>query len=123
MRLADELSLDAQARSDPYALLLKDAGCSSNAAKICSRLCGDDLRLKQGVKTDEWTSLSENFVWAVRNVASESSPLGRAAALVRLGFKQGSQRDLSRRDASAAPYIARELGVPEQTAEAIRALD
>ncbi len=37
MRLADELGLDPQLRSDLYyALLLKDAGCSSNAAKICA---------------------------------------------------------------------------------------
>ncbi len=44
MRLADELGLDTQVRSDLYyALLLKDAGCSSNAAKICSLFRGDDL--------------------------------------------------------------------------------
>ncbi|MCP9485975.1 MAG: HD domain-containing protein [Gaiellaceae bacterium MAG52_C11] len=124
MRLADELGLDPQARSNlHYALLLKDAGCSSNAAKICSLFRSDDLRLKGGVKTVEWTSLSENFVWAVRNVAPESSPLGRAAALVRLGFKQGAQRDLFETRCERGADIARELGFPEQTAEAIRTLD
>jgi len=75
------------------------------------------------VKTVEWTSLSENFVWAVRNVAPESSLLGRAAALVRLGFKQGSQRDLFETRCERGADSACVLGFPEQTAEAIRTLD
>jgi HD-GYP domain-containing protein (c-di-GMP phosphodiesterase class II) len=124
MRLADELGLGAQERSDLYyALLLKDAGCSSNAAKICSLFRSDDLRLKGGVKTVEWTSLSENFLWAIRNVAPQSSPLGRAAALVRIGFKQGTQKDIFETRCERGADIASELGFPGATAAAIRTLD
>ncbi|MEJ7566881.1 MAG: HD domain-containing phosphohydrolase [Gaiellaceae bacterium] len=124
MRLANELGLDPQPRSDLYyALLLKDAGCSSNAAKICSLFRTDDLRLKGDVKTVEWTSFSENFLWAIRNVAPESSPLARAAALVRLGLKQGTQKDIFETRCERGAEVALELGFPEPAAEAIRTLD
>ena len=124
MRIADELRLDDATRSSLYyALLLKDAGCSSNAAKICSLFRGDDLRLKGGVKTVEWTSFSASFVWAMNNVAPESSPLGRAAALLRLGLRQGTQRDIFETRCERGADIARELGFEEGTATAIRTLD
>ena len=88
MRLGDELGLHPHDRSSLYyALLLKDAGCSSNAAKVCSLFRGDDLRLKRAVKTVDWTNLTENLLWAARNVAPDGSPLARAAAVVRLGLK------------------------------------
>jgi len=39
MRLADQINLPAAQRPALfYALLLKDLGCSSNAARICQRL-------------------------------------------------------------------------------------
>lgn len=124
MRIADELQLDPATRSSLYyALLLKDAGCSSNAAKICSLFRGDDLRLKCGVKTVDWSSFSANFVWAMQNVAPESSPLGRAAALVRLGLRQGTQKDIFETRCERGADIARELGFEEGTAAAIRTLD
>ncbi len=34
-----------------YTLLLKDLGCSSNAARICSLYLADDIRFKRGFKT------------------------------------------------------------------------
>jgi HD-GYP domain-containing protein (c-di-GMP phosphodiesterase class II) len=124
MRLADELGLHPHDRSSLYyALLLKDAGCSSNAAKVCSLFRGDDLRLKRAVKTVDWTNLTENLLWAARNVAPEGSPLARAAAVVRLGLKHDAQTDLFRTRCERGADIARELGFPQETAEAIRALD
>lgn len=124
MRLAENLRLDPEARSSLfYALLLKDAGCSSNAAKMCSLFRGDDLRLKSGSKTVDWTSRSESFVWAVRNVAPEGSPLARAAALVRLGLRQGTQRDIFETRCERGAGIALELGCTRETAAAIHSLD
>lgn len=124
MRLADELALSDEDRSSLfYALLLKDAGCSSNAAKICKLFRGDDLRLKQGVKTVDWTSFSENLIWAVRNVAPEGSPLARAATLVRLGLQQGTPKEIFETRCERGADIAHELGFSEPTAGAIRTLD
>ena len=43
MRLAQEIGLDAAARSDLfYALLLKDAGCSANSARMAALFGADD---------------------------------------------------------------------------------
>ena len=124
MRIAEGLELDDEARSSLfYALLLKDAGCSSNAAKICKLFRGDDLRLKRGVKTVDWSSFSENLIWAVRNVAPEGSPLARAATLVRLGLQQGTAREIFETRCERGADIARELGFSEPTAAAIRTLD
>jgi HD-GYP domain-containing protein (c-di-GMP phosphodiesterase class II) len=124
MRIAEELGLDDESRSSLfYALLLKDAGCSSNAAKISSLFRGDDLRLKQGVKTVDWASFSANLIWAVRNVAADGSPFARAAALVKLGLQQGTAKEIFEIRCERGADIARELGFDELTAQAIRTLD
>ena len=47
MKLAEQLTLDAAQRSSLfYALLLKDLGCSSNAARLARIFQADDLALK-----------------------------------------------------------------------------
>lgn len=56
MRLPEILHLPVAQRDDLYyALLLKDAGCSSNAVRIYEILGGDVRKAKQEVKATEWT--------------------------------------------------------------------
>ena len=51
MRVGEEIGLDDQTRSSLfYALLLKDAGCSSNAAKLSALFGADDFELKRDRK-------------------------------------------------------------------------
>jgi hypothetical protein len=51
MRLAQALELDAPARSQLfYALLLKDAGCSANSAKMAALFGADDHVAKRTSK-------------------------------------------------------------------------
>ncbi len=124
MRLAEEIGVPVADRSALfYSLLLKDAGCSSNAAKVCSLFRSDDQRLKQTMKTTDWTSFGANFVWALRNVAPSGSPLERAAALLRLGLEQGKTVDLFLTRCERGADIAQMIGLPEATAAAIRTLD
>ena len=55
MRLAGELGLEAPARSDLfYALLLKDAGCSANSARMSALFGADDQEIKQTSKLVDW---------------------------------------------------------------------
>lgn len=55
MRLAEELSLPADERSALYyALLLKDAGCSSNAARMAALFGSDDRYVKPRMKVVDW---------------------------------------------------------------------
>ena len=52
MRIADRLGLDEERRSALfYTLLLKDAGCSSNATKMSTLFDADDMEAKKKVKT------------------------------------------------------------------------
>ena len=46
------MGLDPRLMTDLYyTLLLKDLGCSSNAARICSLYLADDISFKRGSKT------------------------------------------------------------------------
>src|ERR1700687_4643157 len=56
MRLAAQIGLPANEQSDLYyALLLKDAGCSSNSSRLFLILNADDIRAKGDLKTKDWT--------------------------------------------------------------------
>ncbi len=75
MRLAQELDLDAETRSDLfYALLLKDAGCTANAARMAALFGADDHELKHSAKRVDWARKVPAFVWSVRSVAPKESP-------------------------------------------------
>lgn len=63
-----------------YALLLKDLGCSSNAARICELYDADDRAFKQGFKT-VGTSLAATLVFVARNTAPRQ-PLHRRPAAI-----------------------------------------
>jgi hypothetical protein len=56
MRIADELGLDAATRSRLfYALLMKDAGCSANSAKMAALFGADDHEAKRTAKRSNWS--------------------------------------------------------------------
>src|SRR4029078_7141556 len=70
MRIAEQLGLDDGARSDLfYALLLKDAGCSANSARMAALFGADDHRAKRTSQRVNWSGRFPAFVWAVRTVA------------------------------------------------------
>src|SRR6266576_1517098 len=63
MRVAAEIGLDAAARSDLYyALLLKDAGCSANSARMAALFGADDHDAKRSSKRVDWARPSERLV-------------------------------------------------------------
>src|SRR3954465_5600660 len=62
MRLAQELGLDAQSRSDLfYALLLKDAGCPANSARMAALFGADDHIAKRTSKRVDWAAIRAEF--------------------------------------------------------------
>src|SRR4029079_19379892 len=70
MRLAEELDLNAATRSDLfYALLLKDAGCTANAARMAALFGADDHELKHSAKRSDWSAQFSAFLWWARRVA------------------------------------------------------
>ena len=83
MRIADELGLDPGTRSRLfYALLMKDAGCSANSAKMAALFGADDHEAKRTAKRSNWSRGLPAFVWSLRIVAPEGGFLG--AGFVRL---------------------------------------
>ena len=56
MRIGRHIGLETADLGDLYyGLLLKDAGCSSNASRLFHTLNADEIRAKGDVKTTDWT--------------------------------------------------------------------
>ncbi len=124
MRVADELELDASARSDLfYALLLKDAGCSANSAHMAALFGADDQEAKRTSKLVDWARPMSAFVWSLKTVAPDGSLRQRGERLSAIRNEGHVTRSLMRARCHRGAEIALKLGFSEATAEAIRALD
>jgi HD-GYP domain-containing protein (c-di-GMP phosphodiesterase class II) len=124
MRLADEIGLDATARSHLfYALLLKDAGCSANSARMAALFGAHDHRAKRTSKRANWSGRFPAFVWAARTVAPGGSPRRRIDRLLAIKGEGEVTRALMQARCDRGADIAYLLGFEAPTAEAIRALD
>ena len=124
MRLAHELQLAADDRyALYYALLLKDVGCSSSAARMCELFGTDDIALKTHGKLVDWTKPVQ-----VARYASQHVPPGgriaraqRTLSVLRSLVAEGKAIVETRCDRGAA--IVRSLGFPDASADAVWALD
>jgi putative nucleotidyltransferase with HDIG domain len=125
MRIADVLGLSLAERSGLfYGLLLKDLGCSSNAAKMCLLFAADDRTIKRKLKTVNWSKLSDSLRFMHHNMMPEGSPLQRALRTVVLALEGPSApKKLVQTRCERGAEIARRLGFPELTATAILHLD
>lgn len=124
MRLADELGLEAAARSALfYALLLKDAGCSANSAHMAALFGADDQEAKRTSKRVDWARPFSAFVWSLRTVAPGGSLSARVERLRAIRNEGEVTKSLMQARCDRGAEIARMLGFSEATAEAIRALD
>jgi HD-GYP domain-containing protein (c-di-GMP phosphodiesterase class II) len=124
MRLADEIGLDPTTRSHLfYALLLKDAGCSANSARMAALFGADDHRAKRTSKRVNWSGAFPAFVWAARTVAPRGSPRKRLERLLAIKSEGEVTKALMLARCDRGAEIAYLLGFEDDTAEAIRALD
>jgi putative nucleotidyltransferase with HDIG domain len=124
MRIGREIGLDADARSSLfYALLLKDAGCSSNSAATCELFGADDHTVKRTWKTVDWASRWQSIGHVVRNVRPGESIVAKARQVVGFTKQEAPGTELVRTRCERGADIARMLEMPDDTAAAIRALD
>ena len=125
MRVADRLGLDADTRSALfYALLLKDAGCSSNASKMSALFEADDMEIKRKVKTVDWTSLPSAALYTARAASPDGSLLDKAGRMYEFAVRgRKASRELIQIRCERGAEITRLMGFPEETAQAIRSLD
>jgi HD-GYP domain-containing protein (c-di-GMP phosphodiesterase class II) len=124
MRLAQALGLDEATRSDLfYALLLKDAGCSANAARMAALFGADDHRAKRTSKRVDWSGRLPALLWSLRTVAPGGSVRARLDRLLAIKDEGEVTRALMQARCDRGAEIALLLGLTSATAEAIRALD
>ncbi len=121
MRLAESMDLDAAARSSLfYALLLKDAGCSSNAAKIAALFSADDGVVKSTRRLTDTSSTPQTVLHVIRSAAPGAPALTRSrrvAAVLRAG--RASARSLVELRCERGAAVARAIGLEEPAAQAI----
>jgi putative nucleotidyltransferase with HDIG domain len=108
-----------------YALLLKDIGCSSNAARMCQILGGDDRKAKREVKTVDWTHPTLDGVkMAWRNALPGASLLHRVQKLGWLAVTQNRHNaEMIGLRCERGADIVRKIGLSEECANAIHSLD
>jgi putative nucleotidyltransferase with HDIG domain len=130
MRLGQELGLPAdRLASLYYSLMLKDVGCSSNAARLCQILGGgDERRVKAGVKLEDWTRPDRPRLSTLRllwsSVLPGSNPLQRVAGIAKIGMTQHENNaEMIGLRCDRGAHILAKLGLGEEAAEAVRHLD
>ncbi len=124
MRLAGELGLDSQQRWDLYyTLLLKDLGCSSNAARICQLYLTDDLQFKRDFKL-VGSSLPQVARFVLVHTGLRAGLAERFRATLQI-FQNGSDisQELIQTRCQRGADIARQMRFGETVARAIHALD
>jgi HD-GYP domain-containing protein (c-di-GMP phosphodiesterase class II) len=125
MRIAQALDLPVEQQTSlHYALLLKDAGCSSNAQRVHELFSGDDHEVKHAVWLRDWRRFTEQAAYALQYTERHGTLLGRLrklAVLATKGPRGGGELFRIRCDRGA--QIALAMGFPAETAAAIRSMD
>ena len=125
MTIGERLGLTEEERSALfYALLLKDAGCSSNASKMAALFGADDLQTKKAWKATDWSRLPSLMLYVARSVSPGGGIWPRAKRLLSVGTA-GPQvaKELIQIRCDRGAEISRLMGFPEATARAVRNLD
>ena len=124
MRLGDEIGLSAEQRTALYfALLLKDAGCSSNAAKMAALFGSDDQLVKQRMKFVDWHRPVSLALHTAQLCGVGQSTADRVRHFLGIARTSDVTRDIMQIRCDRGADIALGLGFPDATASAIRALD
>lgn len=124
MHVGQTLALDAHSQWGLYyTLLLKDLGCSSNAARICELYLTDDLAFKRDFK---WVngSLPQVVRFVLAHTGLKAGLAERFRTTLDI-FQNGSAiaHELIQTRCQRGADIARQLRFPETVAQGIHALD
>jgi putative nucleotidyltransferase with HDIG domain len=125
MRIAGALGLPERDLAPlHHALLLKDAGCSSNAQRVHELFGGDDHEVKRAVWLRDWRRFFEQAAYAIQYTERGGSLTARLRKLMVLAAKgPRGGGELFRIRCDRGAQIALGMGFPRETADAIRAMD
>jgi HD-GYP domain-containing protein (c-di-GMP phosphodiesterase class II) len=124
MHVADRIGLDESQRWELYyTLLLKDLGCSSNAARICELYLTDDLQFKRDFK-QVGDSLPQMLHFVFSHTGINASLAERLRSVLNI-LRNGPQiaHELIQTRCQRGADIARRLRFPEAVAAGIHSLD
>lgn len=124
LHIGEEIGLDDAQRSELYyAVLLKDLGCSSNAARICKLFLADDVTFKRDIKTIDG-SLPEALRFVLSHTGLQAGLAERFRTVVNVFLKSGEiSRELIETRCHRGADIARQMRFSEPVAEGIQNLD
>jgi putative nucleotidyltransferase with HDIG domain len=125
LRLADAVGLEPARRSSLfYALLLKDAGCSTTSATTAEVFGADDLHVKRESRLVDPKSPGQSLRCLSRTIAPGAPLLERARHLRALvGMGVDGARRLGQMRCERGADIARAIDLDEHAAGAIHELD
>ncbi len=124
MAIAQELGLDARQQWELYyTVMLKDLGCSSNAARICELYLTDDLSFKRDFKL-VGNSLPQVVRFVLTHTGLKSGLADRFRATLEI-FQRGGEiaQELIQTRCQRGADIARKLRFGEAVAQGVHALD
>ncbi|MEM9575272.1 MAG: HD domain-containing phosphohydrolase [Pseudomonadota bacterium] len=124
MAIGREAGLDDAELADLYyTLLLKDLGCSTNAARICSLYLTDDRVFKRDFKRVDG-SLSQALRFILNNTGMQANMAQRFGAIYKV-LKDGGQisRSLIESRCQRGAQIALKMRFNQNVADAISSLD
>lgn len=114
---------EAQISELYYATLLKDLGCSSNAARLCQLYLSDDLSFKRNVKT-LGDRLPQVLGFVMAHTGLQAGLTERFRAILNIVRNGGEiTRELIETRCQRGAAIARQLRFSEAVADGIQALD
>lgn len=125
MMIGSRLGLDGDQRSALfYALLLKDAGCSTNASRMAALFGSDDFDAKRSWKVVNWSRLPNTVLYAARAVVPGGAIWSKGKRFIAVSMEgPKAARELIQIRCERGAEISRLMGFPEETAQAIRSLD
>jgi putative nucleotidyltransferase with HDIG domain len=126
LRLGRALRLAPQVQTELlYALLLKDAGCSANAALVCDLFGGCDQDVKRAVWLRDWRRMPEQIRYALQYIERGGSLAQRLRRFGRFAVRhaRGDNGQVFTVRCERGADIARKIGLPPTVADAIRAMD
>ena len=124
VRIGEEIGLGPDDLSDLYyTMLLKDLGCSSNAARICQLYLADDLNFKHDFKQLDG-ALPQVLRFVLTHTGLQAGLAERFRAILNI-FQNGGQiaRELIDTRCHRGADIARQMRFSEAVAKGIEYLD
>ena len=119
------LGLEGQRLHDLYyALLLKDVGCTSNAARICQLFLTDDIQFKRDLLATDDASMPQAVRFLLTHTAIGQDLSDRLKSLFNVAVnKKSINRDLIETRCNRGADIARRMRFDDDVAEGILHLD